>query len=147
MEISDSSQFKRDIVQFVEMRRYLAGPGQWNRQGLLNDVLAEVPKQMLLFMASKALKPLQRNNGPITGSLASAPPAEISETDSHYQGGMFSAPNMEMNQHYSPQASTNPMFNNHSSPSVPYPLPSKNKNPYPQTMQQFPPGCLQTSQH
>jgi hypothetical protein len=92
---SDDSQLERDIDQFIEMRRYLAGPGQWNRQGLLNDVLAEVPRQMLVFMASKALKPLQRNNGPITGSLASAPPVDISETDSHYKGGMFPTPNMK----------------------------------------------------
>ena len=73
----------------MEMRRYLAGPGQWNGKGLPNDVLAEVPRQMLRFMASKGLKPLQRNNGPITGSLASAPPIDISQTDFHYHGGMF----------------------------------------------------------
>ena len=131
----------------MEMRRYLAGPGQWNRKGLPNDVLAEVPRQMLRFMASKGLKPLQRNNGPITGSLASAPTEEIPETDSQYRGGMFPSPNIEMNQHYSAQASTNPMFNNHSPPSVPYPLSSQNTNPYPPTMQHFPPGILQASQH
>jgi hypothetical protein len=139
---SDSSLLERDIVQFVEMRRYLAGPGQWNRQGLLNDVLAEVPRQMQMFMASKGLKPMQRNNGPITGSLASAPPVEISETDFHYQGEMFSSPNMEMNQNYNPQASTNPMSNNHSPSSVPYPLSSQYTNPYPPNMQpghQYPP--------
>ena len=32
---SGGARFQRDIVQFVEMRRYMSGPGQWNRQGLL----------------------------------------------------------------------------------------------------------------
>jgi len=53
---------KRDIVQFVEMRRFLSG-GQWggnrgwDKEQLAKSVLAEVPKQLTDYMTSKNFTP------------------------------------------------------------------------------------------
>lgn len=49
---------ERDIVQFVEMRKFLVGnTGQWSKQLLAKEVLAEIPAQLLSFMTSKGFKP------------------------------------------------------------------------------------------
>ena len=56
---------KRDIVQFVELRKFLMnyGGGQmsWNKEALAKEVLAEVPKQLVAWMTKRGIKP---NNPP-----------------------------------------------------------------------------------
>ena len=53
----------RDIVQFVEMRRYLrpAADGsdslRWSKVALAKDVLAELPEQILEYMQRRRLSP------------------------------------------------------------------------------------------
>ena len=48
----------RDIVQFVEMRKFLISNGMWDQEGLARAVLAEVPKQVVKWMTMRGLKPL-----------------------------------------------------------------------------------------
>ena len=48
----------RDIVQFVEMRRFQMSNGMWDQEGLARAVLAEVPKQVVKWMTMRGLKPL-----------------------------------------------------------------------------------------
>eukprot|EP00094_Tigriopus_californicus_P005011 TCALIF_04825-PA protein Name:"Similar to Gusb Beta-glucuronidase (Mus musculus)" AED:0.10 eAED:0.10 QI:0/0/0/0.71/1/1/7/0/1725 len=48
----------RDIVQFVELRKFSQGTGSWNRAALAKDVLAEVPNQVVKSMS---LEPANRN--------------------------------------------------------------------------------------
>ena len=50
----------RDIVQFVEMRKFLANEGYWDQEKLAKAVLAEVPKQVVKWMKMRGLKPLQQ---------------------------------------------------------------------------------------
>merc|ERR1711994_653745 len=51
----------RDIVQFVELRKFLMnyGGGQmnWNKEALAKEVLAEVPKQLVTWMTKRGIKP------------------------------------------------------------------------------------------
>ena len=51
----------RDIVQFVELRKFLMnyGGGQmsWNKEALAKEVLAEVPKQLVSWMTKRGIKP------------------------------------------------------------------------------------------
>lgn len=47
---------KRDIVQFVEMRKFVSG-GSWNKELLAKAVLAEIPKQLSTYMRMQSLKP------------------------------------------------------------------------------------------
>ena len=54
---------ERDIVQFVEMQRFVRGSGQhvtWNKELLAREVLAEVPDQLLGYMRKKGFKPVGR---------------------------------------------------------------------------------------
>ena len=54
---------ERDIVQFVEMQRFVRGSGQhvtWNKELLAREVLAEVPEQLLGYMRKKGFKPVGR---------------------------------------------------------------------------------------
>ena len=41
----------RDIVQFVEMRKFKYQNGLWNRHGLAKEVLAEVPDYGLNYLS------------------------------------------------------------------------------------------------
>jgi len=51
----------RDIVQFVELRKFLMnyGGGQmsWNKEALAKEVLAEVPNQLVAWMTKRGIKP------------------------------------------------------------------------------------------
>ena len=47
----------RDIVQFVELRKFLISNGMWDQEGLARAVLAEVPKQLVKWMTMRGLKP------------------------------------------------------------------------------------------
>jgi len=47
----------RDIVQFVEMRKFLMSNGYWNQEGLAKEVLHEVPNQVVRWMMNHGLKP------------------------------------------------------------------------------------------
>ena len=49
----------RDIVQFVEMRKFKFANGAWDRQGLAKEVLAEVPTQVVKWMLMRGIKPLK----------------------------------------------------------------------------------------
>ena len=46
----------RDIVQFVEMRKFVKG-GSWSKDLLANSVLAEVPRQLVNWMNKNGIKP------------------------------------------------------------------------------------------
>ena len=49
----------RDIVQFVELRKFLMGQGgfTWNKEALAKEVLAEIPKQLVSWMVKRGIKP------------------------------------------------------------------------------------------
>lgn len=47
----------RDIVQFVEMRKFSMSNGYWNQEGLAKEVLHEVPNQVVRWMMNRGLKP------------------------------------------------------------------------------------------
>merc|ERR1719322_900443 len=47
----------RDIVQFVELRKFIQSNGHWSKEQLAREVLAEIPAQMLSYMKSKGFKP------------------------------------------------------------------------------------------
>jgi len=47
---------RRDIVQFVEMRKFVSG-GVWNKELLAKAVLAEIPKQLSTYMRMQSLNP------------------------------------------------------------------------------------------
>ena len=47
----------RDIVQFVELRKFLLGNGQWSKEALARAVLAEVPGQLNCWMKLNSFKP------------------------------------------------------------------------------------------
>jgi len=52
----------RDIVQFVELRRFL-GPGNvWSKELLAKEVLAEVPQQFVTWMKARGILPKITNN-------------------------------------------------------------------------------------
>jgi hypothetical protein len=48
----------RDIVQFVEMRKFVGANGSYNKEMLAQQVLAEVPKQLVGWMNMRGVKPL-----------------------------------------------------------------------------------------
>jgi len=48
---------KRDIVQFVEMRKFVSREGGWNRELLAKAVLAEIPGQVTGWMKMKGFVP------------------------------------------------------------------------------------------
>ena len=47
----------RDIVQFVEMRKFLMSNGYWNHDSLAMEVLREVPNQVVCWMKKQGVKP------------------------------------------------------------------------------------------
>ena len=53
---------KRDIVQFVEMQKFVSGVGthrlNWNKEHLAREVLFEIPEQLVGYMKSKNFKPV-----------------------------------------------------------------------------------------
>ncbi len=49
----------RDIVQFVELRKFLRSDGSYNKVLLSRHVLAELPRQMVGWMTMKGVKPLR----------------------------------------------------------------------------------------
>jgi len=49
---------KRDIVQFVEMQKFLKG-STWSKELLAQEVLAEIPDQLVSYMQAKKFQPLQ----------------------------------------------------------------------------------------
>lgn len=57
---------KRDIVQFVELQKFLGPNGGWDKASLAKEVLEEIPDQLLGYMKSKGFAPPVPN--------ASAPP-------------------------------------------------------------------------
>ena len=55
---------QRDIVQFVEMKKFVSGYGasaRWNKEFLAREVLAEIPDQVLGYMKCKNFKPGKKN--------------------------------------------------------------------------------------
>merc|ERR1712013_233132 len=48
---------KRDIVQFVEMQKFVMG-STWSKEALAQEVLAEIPDQLVSYMQGKKFKPL-----------------------------------------------------------------------------------------
>jgi len=54
---SGSLVASRDIVQFVELRKFIQSNGQWSKALLAKEVLAEIPAQLLSYMKSKGFKP------------------------------------------------------------------------------------------
>ena len=55
---SGGMKAERDIVQFVEMRKFAFGTHEWDNAGLAKAVLAEIPKQLVSWMTVRGLKPL-----------------------------------------------------------------------------------------
>merc|ERR1712019_130470 len=49
----DNMVAARDIVQFVELRKFIQSNGTWSKDQLAKEVLAEVPAQLLSFMKMK----------------------------------------------------------------------------------------------
>jgi len=54
---SGGHKASRDIVQFVELRKFITGPSQWNKEALAKEVLAEIPDQLVKWMMSKGITP------------------------------------------------------------------------------------------
>jgi len=54
---SGSMVAERDIVQFVELRRFLLANGSWSKERLAKEVLAEIPGQLLSYMKSRGFQP------------------------------------------------------------------------------------------
>jgi len=80
---------KRDIVQFVEMQKFVnrvGGQVTWNKDLLAREVLFEIPDQLVGYMKSKRFQPLERKSvagGQQAGSRlpyqpASSPPPAYS---------------------------------------------------------------------
>lgn len=53
---------KRDIVQFVEMRRFVGHNGMWDKDMLAKEVLAEIPNQMVGWMKKRNIMPANGSN-------------------------------------------------------------------------------------
>jgi len=51
---------KRDIVQFVELRKFVQPGQRWNKELLAKSVLAEIPSQVCSWMKSNGFKPRPR---------------------------------------------------------------------------------------
>ena len=58
---SGSMVAKRDIVQFVELRKFVKN-NHWSKDLLAREVLEEIPDQFLLHMKSKGFKPPNLTN-------------------------------------------------------------------------------------
>jgi hypothetical protein len=56
---SGSLVAQRDIVQFVELRKFVHANGSWSKEMLAKEVLAEIPDQLLSYMKSKGFQPPQ----------------------------------------------------------------------------------------
>jgi hypothetical protein len=54
---SGSMVAQRDIVQFVELRKFLLGGGSWSKEALGRAVLAEIPTQLQGFMKVNGFQP------------------------------------------------------------------------------------------
>merc|ERR1712013_610908 len=54
---SGSMVAQRDIVQFVELRKFLLGGGTWSKEALGRAVLAEIPTQLQGFMKANGFQP------------------------------------------------------------------------------------------
>jgi len=69
---------KRDIVQFVEMQKFVSGGGSryatWNKELLAREVLFEIPEQLVSYMRAKNFKPPgKKDTGNIHSALPQAP--------------------------------------------------------------------------
>ena len=53
----DNLVASRDIVQFVELSKFIQHNGGWSKDQLAREVLAEIPAQLLSFMKSKQFPP------------------------------------------------------------------------------------------
>ena len=79
---------KRDIVQFVEMQKFISNNGYnnqvtWNKELLAREVLAEIPEQLVGYMKSKKFQPPGNSSSsqlyPSTSGLgATSPPPAYS---------------------------------------------------------------------
>ena len=47
----------RDIVQFVELRKFLGQRNMWSKELLAKEVLAEIPQQFVGWMKARGLYP------------------------------------------------------------------------------------------
>ena len=47
----------RDIVQFVELRKFLGKGNMWSKELLAKEVLAEIPQQFVGWMKSRGIFP------------------------------------------------------------------------------------------
>ena len=56
---SDGVKATRDIVQFVELRKFVMKDGSWSKARLADHVLFEVPKQLTGWMQMRGIKPLR----------------------------------------------------------------------------------------
>ena len=68
---------ERDIVQFVEMQRFVRGTGghvTWNREMLAKEVLAEIPDQLVGHMKKKGFQPPGKGK---TGSMYPGIPTNL----------------------------------------------------------------------
>jgi len=71
----------RDIVQFVELQKFMSGNGSDQAgEHLAREVLAEIPDQLLSFMKSKGFKPPEaglsnKGMGAVSSTFVSAPSA------------------------------------------------------------------------
>merc|ERR1712002_1364928 len=65
---------QRDIVQFVEMQKFVSGRGAsatWNKELLAREVLFEIPDQLVGYMRKKGFKPgMPRSRTAVTEHLA-----------------------------------------------------------------------------
>ena len=48
---------QRDMVQFVELRKFVGGGGMFDKEMLAKEVLAEVPQQVVRWMKTKGINP------------------------------------------------------------------------------------------
>ena len=54
-----SSVATRDIVQFVELRKFVRG-NSWDKEMLAKEVLYEIPNQVVEWMTKRGVKPLPK---------------------------------------------------------------------------------------
>jgi len=77
--LTDSSGRKaeRDIVQFVELQRFVRGQGSrttWNKELLAKEVLEELPDQLVNYMSAKGHQPIGRKAERKQDLYPTAPP-------------------------------------------------------------------------
>ena len=56
---SHGMKSKRDIVQFVELQKFMQPGYGWNKELLGRAVLAEIPKQLTRYMKMQGFQPPQ----------------------------------------------------------------------------------------